>query len=249
LIVRGAGSAIALAVAALILAPAMGAATGQMCLGKRATMVLGQHDGFGRGTADADVIVVRGPVIAVEAHGGDDRICNRAGGAVPILDGGPGADEIKAGRGGGFVSAGGGDDIVHGGPQGEVIYDGGGSDTYAGGGGHDIVDYHFAEHPLDANLQAGSATVGGDGDGLAGIEGLVGTDQADTISGTDGEDFLSGGRGADTIAGLLGPDVLIGGRGRDVVDGGGGRDRCDAEQLTSCERRFPPLPNSIGPHN
>jgi len=237
-----AGSAIALPFVALMITSG-DAAAAQRCLGEPATIIVGQHDGYGRGTARDDVIVVRGQAIAVKARGGDDRICNRAGGGVPILDGGPGADEIIAGRGGGFISGGGGADVVHGGPQGETIYDDRGSDTYAGGGGHDVVDYSFADHRLRADLGAGTAVVGRDADSLSRVEGLFGSDRADRIVGTEGEDFLSGGSGDDLISGLLGPDALLGGRGHDTADGGGGRDRCDAERLSSCERRFPPLPD------
>ncbi|WP_299850104.1 spondin domain-containing protein [uncultured Roseovarius sp.] len=70
-------------------------------------------------------------------------------------------------------------------------------------------------------------------DTLTGIENVVGSNDADTITGNSGanrlqglgdDDLLSGGRGNDTLEGGDGDDILLGGGGTDVIDGGAGND-------------------------
>jgi len=46
-----------------------------------------------------------------------------------------------------------------------------------------------------------------DGDSYAGVEGLIGSDQADTLTGDANTNVLHGGDGNDTLAGLGGTDV------------------------------------------
>jgi len=101
-----------------------------------------------------------------------------------------------------------------------------GDDTIDGGSGFDLVDYRW-DTSFDGNagvsvdLESGTATDGfGDTDTLIGIEGVRGTDMADTIV---------GGAGGDSIAGRDGADTLKGGLGSDRVDGGAGDDRLDGE--------------------
>ena len=76
-----------------------------------------------------------------------------------------------------------------------------------------------------ADLAAGSIVDGfGDTDTVTGIERVVGTDQADTISGDSSANTLDGRGGDDVLHGLAGDDELIGGDGNDTLDGGAGRD-------------------------
>lgn len=52
------------------------------------------------------------------------------------------------------------------------------------------------------------------------IEGIDGTDAADTLTGSDSANILSGNGGSDTISGGAGSDTLQGGAGNDSLDGG-----------------------------
>jgi Ca2+-binding RTX toxin-like protein len=246
---RIAGVALTAALAAFALpGPAVADGAGKpMCLGQRATLVVHGTDGYGRGTGRDDVIVVTGLVLAIEARGGDDLICNRGGGPATILDGGAGDDRIDAGDGGGFLSGGRGADEILAGTGDDYIYDGRGSDVYHGGNGDDAVFYDSARGPIRASLATKAASTAADFDRLIGIETLGGSRFADILVGADGGNLLSGGPGDDTLLGLAGHDALIGGAGRDSAEGGAARDRCDAERMSSCERRFPPLHGPIGP--
>jgi Ca2+-binding RTX toxin-like protein len=231
-----------LAVALLPAAAGVAEAKRPKCFGERATLVYDRDDGYAPGTRGDDVIVVRGFPIATEGMGGDDLICVRRGGPVPLIDGGPGDDVIDAGPNGAFVGGGGGNDVIHGGGGDEFIYADRGNDRYRGGRGDDAIDYGDAERRVRVDLAAGVAIQHGQRDGLAGIESVWGTRFGDTLVGDDDRNVLIGGNGADVLSGLDGHDLLRGLDGEDVADGGASRDRCDAEEMSSCERRFPPPP-------
>jgi Ca2+-binding RTX toxin-like protein len=216
-----------------------GAASAPRCHGERATLVYSA--GYAEGTRGDDVMVIRGPVIATVGRGGDDLICSRRSAGVPLISGGAGADVIELTRAGGFVGGDGGDDVLLGGRGSDVFYEGPGSDSYDGGGGRDLVDYGHSADPVHADLEAGGATSGPDFDALVDVESVWGSRFADVLVGTDGKNALLGRRGDDTLSGLGGHDLLDGGRGADSADGGAKRDRCEAEELSSCERRLPPL--------
>jgi len=211
------------------------------CFGERATAVYDEADGYAPGTQGDDVIVVRRGVLATEGRGGNDLICVRHG-ELALIDGGPGDDRIYASSSGAFVSGGGGNDVIHGGGGDEFIYADRGNDRYRGGRGDDAIDYGDAEGRVRVDLEEGVAIQRGQLDGLAGIESVWGTRFGDTLVGDDDRNVLIGGDGADVLSGLDGHDLLRGLDGADVADGGAARDRCDAEEMSSCERRFPPPP-------
>jgi Ca2+-binding RTX toxin-like protein len=56
------------------------------------------------------------------------------------------------------------------------------------------------------------------------MEGVIGTNFADTLTGSSANDVLKGGDGNDTINGGAGNDILVGGSGADTMTGGTGSD-------------------------
>lgn len=142
------------------------------------------------------------------------------------LNGGDGNDQIYA------LS---GDDTLIGGL---------GSDTLNGGDGTDTADYSASSASVLVRLWNGTGS-GGDaeGDSLAEIENVTGSNFADTLigangvanslSGGEGSDFLYGLTGADTLMGGAGDDILVGGADADVLDGGEGTDLADYSDSAS----------------
>jgi serralysin len=120
----------------------------------------------------------------------------------------------------------GGDDVLEG---------RGGGDQLDGGEGFDFAVYWGAASGVTASLLAGYGLQGdAAGDAFVSIEGLQGSNHADTLSGNgvgntlygwggndrlegySGNDYIHGGDGADTLSGGEGRDWLVGGTGRDV---------------------------------
>jgi len=95
---------------------------------------------------------------------------------------------------------------------------GAGADKLTGGAGIDTADYSASSAAVSVAL--GSSGSGGDaeGDVLAGIENLVGSDYGDTLTGDTGVNALSGGAGNDRLLGNGGADRLDGGAGIDIAD-------------------------------
>ena len=103
--------------------------------------------------------------------------------------------------------------------------------------GADWVSYeNSTTEGVMINLGANPITATGtwaEGDVLTGINNLIGSNQADTLTGNaeantlrggagDFTDILSGGAGNDILEGGDGDDILDGGEGDDTLDGGGG---------------------------
>ncbi|HKX88224.1 MAG TPA: tandem-95 repeat protein, partial [Sphingopyxis sp.] len=118
-----------------------------------------------------------------------------------------------------------GSDEIYGGDGNDLIEGGAGADKIDGGAGNDTASYAFGSVGVSISLANGTAS-GGDaqGDQLASIENLTGTDAADQLEGDDQTNVLSGGRGDDLLVGGGGDDTLIGGRGADTLIGGDGID-------------------------
>lgn len=134
-------------------------------------------------------------------------------------------------------------DLLSGDDQANRLEGGAGSDTLEGGAGADTLDggsdvnlasYENATQGVKAYLDASLAGEGeAEGDVYTLIQGLRGTQaadtlygdsQANTLQGLGGDDILSGGLGHDTLDGGLGQDNLDGGSGDDALDGGDGHD-------------------------
>lgn len=101
-----------------------------------------------------------------------------------------------------------GDDEIHAGGGLDIMFSGDGSATPAldgndlldGGTGPDAVHYGASPAAMNVDLAAGTAT--GDGnDQLIGIEGVFGSELADTLAGDAERNLFLGGRGSDHIDG------------------------------------------------
>ncbi|NKE47732.1 DUF4347 domain-containing protein [Roseomonas frigidaquae] len=119
------------------------------------------------------------------------------------------------------LSGGAGDDTLNGGAGDDTLMGGQGDDAIYGGEGFDIVDYSAEEGELDVDLDDGDADVDylgyDDDDDLYSIEGVIGTNNDDTLRGSDVANLLDGGEGDDRFYATLGADTLIGGDGIDQV--------------------------------
>jgi len=112
-----------------------------------------------------------------------------------------------------------GNDSITGGAGDDTLRGGAGNDTIAGGSGFDILSYADATSGVTptgkgvtVNLATGVATDNwGNTDHISGIEQVIGTAFADTLTG--------GNPAGDTL------EVFLGGAGNDVIDGGSGWDR------------------------
>ncbi|MBL8572833.1 MAG: hypothetical protein JNM13_04075, partial [Hyphomicrobiaceae bacterium] len=107
-------------------------------------------------------------------------------------------------------------DTLDGGIGDDTLSGRGGADRLIGGLGVDTADYSASAAAVTVDLLTGIGG-GGDADGdlLAGIERIVGSDHADRLTG----DMLN-----NTLLGGLGDDTLEGGQSADVLDGGDGAD-------------------------
>ncbi|WP_263626427.1 FG-GAP-like repeat-containing protein [Novosphingobium percolationis] len=89
----------------------------------------------------------------------------------------------------------------------------------------------LASRYIDANGEHFVAFMGTDAPsaqtGDAGNNGIMGDNDADTLSGLDGGDTLFSGAGDDRLSGDGGNDYLNGGAGADRLEGGSGRDTLD----------------------
>jgi Ca2+-binding RTX toxin-like protein len=108
-----------------------------------------------------------------------------------------------------------------------------GNDTLDGGDGLDIASYSTATSAVTVNLATSVASGGAGSDSLISIEGVRGSNYADSIVGNAGvnsfdagygNDTLIGGGGADSLNGGAGNDLLVGGTSNDVLYGGTGLD-------------------------
>jgi Ca2+-binding RTX toxin-like protein len=99
----------------------------------------------------------------------------------------------------------------------DVFIGGGGADKFVGGDGIDTVIYGgltAVTVVLNTSATGGLAA----GDTLVGIENIIATDLADSVTGDSAVNVLSGGKGNDVLAGRAGGDTLNGGEGSDIAD-------------------------------
>lgn len=86
---------------------------------------------------------------------------------------------------------------------------GAGNDRITGSNAFDVVTYIAAPSGVTVDLQSGMVSGGEGNDTLVSIEGVDGSNFADTLSGSSGEDAFQGNGGADTIDGRTGDDVAV----------------------------------------
>lgn len=107
----------------------------------------------------------------------------------------------------------------------DVLVGGGGADLLDGGADFDVVSYLSFGSGIVVDLVAtGNNTGDAAGDRFIAIEGIEGTNFADSLWGDANDNALSGAGGDDILAGRGGNDVLFGGAGSDWLYGGAGND-------------------------
>jgi Ca2+-binding RTX toxin-like protein len=125
-------------------------------------------------------------------------------------------NKFVGGYGADYLDGRGGDDILVGGADADYL-DG-------GSGAFDIASYEGSTR-VAVDMLFGIALYGdAEGDTLVNIEGLIGSNQNDTLLGDNGVNDIEGGAGDDTIAGRGGFDYLKGGAGNDSITTGLGAD-------------------------
>jgi Ca2+-binding RTX toxin-like protein len=176
---------------------------------------------------------------------GSGETLNDTIGGGNYFDAAGGADTVNAGDGNDSLFGGGGNDRLFGGTENDALYGGtnvdslsggdgndtlfggtdggGGDDTLRGGAGFDYVSYSTVAGGVTVNL-ATSVASGEGGDVIFEVEGVVGSQGADSITGDTGGNRLIGGAGDDTISAGDGNDTVEGGTGSDTLAGGAGVD-------------------------
>jgi len=162
--------------------------------------VLYQTDMFGGFSVSKNII--GGP--------GDDLLAGDK--TTFFLDGESGNDTITSVAGGGpfgWLVGGDGDDWLRGSASDDLLEPGPGNDTVDGGAGYDMVSYWEHASGVDVDLRISAPQQTGEGlDVLIGVEGVTGSDFADTLTGDDGPNLLRGGAGNDVVYGLGGNDTI-----------------------------------------
>jgi Ca2+-binding RTX toxin-like protein len=128
------------------------------------------------------------------------------------------------GRGGSDTINGlGGNDILKGEGGADKLIGGVGDDTLDGDVGTDAASYSASLTAVNASLATNRST--GEGtDTFVGVEKLLGSSKADTLTGSDTNNTLTGGGG---------PDQLVGNAGADKLSGSGGNDAVDSKDLVN----------------
>lgn len=151
------------------------------------------------------------------------------------INGGYGADDLTGNAGNDILVGEAGNDRLSGGLgidtlQGDGGYDyldgGASGDSLNGGEGFDYAVYSSATQGLIIDLQfAASQNIGeAAGDTYVSIEGVLGTDFADSLRGDQNANWIYGNGGDDYLFGRAGGDVLLGGAGNDTLLGEDGID-------------------------
>jgi Ca2+-binding RTX toxin-like protein len=104
-----------------------------------------------------------------------------------------------------------GNDVLHGLAGNDMLMGGAGNDLIDGGTGIDTASYADATSGVKVSLAVtGAQSTGGSGsDTLVGIENLLGSNYADTLTGDAGANRLNGGAGGDTLTGGAGADTFV----------------------------------------
>ncbi|CAN5199123.1 hypothetical protein BH10PSE6_BH10PSE6_38760 [soil metagenome] len=172
---------------------------------------------FGNAVVDVEQ-GVKVPGATIVGTAGNDTITATttvAGQALPTNRN----DTISGGDGNDTIWSLAGDDQLTGGAGSDTLNGGLGDDILGGGGGGDTASYASATAGVKVSLLlAGAQNTLGDGnDTLNDIEGLTGSDFADTLIGDGGNNVLSGLAGDDLLEGGAGTDTLIGDTGSDTA--------------------------------
>ena len=197
------------------------------------TQIIDPRDGLVNGTASGDTLYGHDSVgDQISGFGGADILYGLngddslyGGQAADLAFGGGGDDTAFGGSGDDDLRGGKGDDTLNGEGGDDTLRGGDGADDLSGGAGIDTADYSDAVNGVTASLDGSLAGKGlAAGDTFSGIENLVGSGFADTLSGDGADNMISGGAGKDSIDGKDGNDILVGGSGADSLTGGAGND-------------------------
>ncbi|MDB6453348.1 Hint domain-containing protein [Falsirhodobacter sp. 20TX0035] len=224
-------------------------------------LIYGGPDATGQGTGNdvvnayggADTVYGGDGVDGIFGNEGADSLFGGAGvdslyggAAADTLFGEAGTDTLAGGIGNDLLFGGADADSLDGGDDNDTLIGGAGGDRLFGGAGFDILDYSSSAGGVNVSLLSALPT-GGDaaGDTIGLFEGVIGSDQNDTLTGNatanvlfgvegddtltgnDGNDTLTGGAGNDSIAAGTGDDSILGGEGADTIAGGAGIDTLD----------------------
>ena len=141
---------------------------------------------------------------------------NNSGDYVVTVSGSGDSDKLSGTDADEELDGGAGDDLLEGGA---------GADMLMGGAGFDIASYRTSDAGVEVSLQDGTGLGGhAEGDTLADIEALEGSDHDDVLTGDDGANWLFGNAGNDELDGGGGDDWLYGGAGYNIMEGGAGAD-------------------------
>lgn len=167
-----------------------------------------------RGSAHDDWLYGDAGANGLSGWYGDDRLIGFAGNDA--MNGQAGDDVLYGGEGADTLIGGSGNDILVGGVHG---------DTMQGGSGFDYASYVDASSGVYADLGDPSWNVGDARyDTYDSIEGLRGSQFADTLIGDSASNIIYGDSGSDMILGRGGDDTLYGGIGNDQLRGEDGND-------------------------
>lgn len=138
------------------------------------------------------------------------------------------ADELRGNGAGNLLEGKAGADTLRGLSGNDTLTGGSGADLLSGGDGTDLASYRDARAGVQAYLAEPQRNTGdARGDRYYSIEGLIGSEHADTLSGTKAVDRLYGGGGHDLLIGGWGDDRLYGGSGNDTLRGSARADHLD----------------------
>ena len=132
--------------------------------------------------------------------------------SILTINGTANNDDLKGTIGNDTIMALSGDDILTG-KRGNDTLDGGTHSQFGG----DTASYSTATSAVVVSLSAGTATGGDDHDTLIGIENVIGSAHADTLTGDANPNVLDGGAGTDNLIGGLGNDFYHVDNAGDVV--------------------------------
>jgi Ca2+-binding RTX toxin-like protein len=150
--------------------------------------------------------------------GGDGNDVLEGGADMDVLYGEEGKDYLYGNWGDDQLLGGDGNDVLYGGEDNDALFGGSGNDALDGGDGEDTAHYGDSDSGVTVNLAAGTGQGGtAEGDVLANIENLMGSEQDDVLTGNEFANELHGGGGADTLVGGDGADTLVGGDGNDTA--------------------------------
>src|SRR2546427_705051 len=214
----------------LALGVSSGGAAGTTCNGLTATIVGTTGNDTLVGTAGNDVIAALAGDDTIDGVGGNDVICGGPGNdgitggtGVDTVSYAESATAVTVNLGAGTATGEGTDtlagienasgsnftDTLTGDAGANVLRGLGGTDTLDGAAGDDTLDggpgkdtgsFASSGAGVNANLAAGSATGNGT-DALVGLENLIGSPFADTLTGNAATNVIDGGNGNDTLVG------------------------------------------------